>query len=92
MTEAIEAFNLKLLLFIRESMLDDQSSKLKILLGLDKETAQLISSISIDEVITLSKSGFLLFSPRIKCDEFRKILASKEPDPKTLIEILNRNG
>ncbi|BBL60790.1 flagellar transcriptional regulator FlhD [Methylomonas koyamae] len=92
MTEEIEAFNLKLLLFIRESMTDDQSNKLKILLGLDNETARLIRSISIGEVITLSKSGFLLFSPRINCDGFRKILESKEPDPKTLIDIINSNG
>ncbi|OAI16272.1 hypothetical protein A1507_11995 [Methylomonas koyamae] len=92
MTEAIEELNLKILLFIREAMLNDQSSKVRILLGLDQETAQLIKSISIDELISVAKSGFFLFSPRFRCDEFKKILKSNVLDPKTLIEMLNRNG
>lgn len=87
MTDAIEAFNLKLLLFIREHMLDDQSSKLHILMGVDKDAAHLIKTASIEDIIKLSKVGLFLFSPRFECDELKKILDSNVLDPKTLVEI-----
>ncbi|WP_427501701.1 flagellar transcriptional regulator FlhD (plasmid) [Methylomonas sp. MED-D] len=87
MTDAIEAFNLKLLLFIREHMLDDQSSKLHILMGVDNDAAHLIKTASIEDIIKLSKVGFFLFSPRFECDELKKILDSNTLDPKTLVEI-----
>ncbi|WGS88672.1 flagellar transcriptional regulator FlhD [Methylomonas sp. UP202] len=92
MTDAIEAFNLKLLLYIRELILNDQSSKLQILMGVDTDTANLIKSISIDDIIALSKTGFLLFIPRFESDQLKRMLGPNHQDPSIILEFLNKNG